>query len=66
MVKVIFQLNEMFYWIDHAAMFEPSSQTQNVGLKPEDLLQIFEALLFYLTGKKKLVMRINQCTQERC
>lgn len=28
MVKVIFQLDEKFYWIDHAEMFEPGSQTQ--------------------------------------
>lgn len=32
MVKVIFQLGEKFYWVDHVEMFEVSSQTQIIQI----------------------------------
>lgn len=41
MVKVIFQLSEKFYWIDHVEMFEVSSFMQNNQIIPWDTRRFF-------------------------
>lgn len=52
MVKVIFQLNEMFYWIDHAA--EPSSQTEIVKLNLKEIVYKYPRTLCFTQWAKKV------------
>lgn len=52
MVKVIFQLNEMFYWIDHAA--EQSSQTEIVKLNLKEIVYKYPRTLCFTQWAKKV------------
>lgn len=67
MVKVVFQSNEKFYWIDHAEKFEPGSPTQIAKLNSKGAFYItIQRALVLLDGNERLVMHINECMQERC
>ena len=54
MVKVVFQSNEKFYWIDHAEKFESGSPNQiaKLNLKQGLLYNYPKSLGFYLIGEK--------------
>lgn len=60
MVKVIFQLGEKFYWIDHVEMFEVSSQTEIVKPNLKEIFYKYPGTFWFTQWAEKKVSKAYQ------